>query len=414
MVRLLAGFGIGQGSGKPGAEFATQAAISVAASPSASGARRAPGGGCEAQMGHLADAVSRGRRCEGFSKKKTCDLNPLPFPICLYERRRNAEKEEGSMTDSVLMVGATGHIGRHLVKALLGCGHEVLMLTRSRASRGPEDKRSMLIEAFMRQGAKRVEGSLEDAQSLERACAQADAVVSTIDHRPDHLKLQVALARDAAASGRIRRFIPSQFGMDSRTYGQGQVDHGDVKKALQREFDASGVPITYVHINGLATAWAASLGQLGLDSPPSDAIDVYGEGGIRFSMVTPEDVGQFAARTLFDPRTANRHVLISPPENRLSQNELIAIWEAKARTKLRRRLVSARELDDRLAALANRKDKFGELAFLQLIRAAWIDGLGDGRRRPDVLELTELYPDTAYETIPQYLERFVPAMEVAQ
>ncbi len=98
----------------------------------------------------------------------------------------------------------------------------------------------------------------------------------------------------------------------------------------------------------------------------------------------------------------------------MSQNELIAIWEARTKSRLRRRVIPARELDERIATLAHRPDKFAELSFLQLIRAAWIDKLGDGRRRPDVLELTELYPDIGYETIPQYLERFVSVAKAAE
>jgi uncharacterized protein YbjT (DUF2867 family) len=318
------------------------------------------------------------------------------------------------MTDRVLVVGATGHLGRHFVCALQRNGHDVLMLLRPHTPRDPQDDRNIFIEAQVRQGAKIIDGSLENPASLERVCAEADAIVSCIDHRPDHLELQVPLARAAAKSGRVKRIIPSQFGMDSRTYRQGRVDHGDTKKALQQEFDSCGVPITYVHINGMATDWAASLGQLGLRSPPREQIDVYGEGNVKFSMVTPQDVAQYAVKALFDPRVANRHVLISPPENRLSQNELIAIWETKAKSKLRRRVISGRDLDDRIAAVTNQPDKFVELSFLQLIRAAWIDGLGDGRRRPDVEELTELYSDTGYETIPQYLERFVPVAEAAE
>jgi uncharacterized protein YbjT (DUF2867 family) len=318
------------------------------------------------------------------------------------------------MTERVLLVGAAGHVGRHFVDALRRNGHEVLMLLRPDAQKDREGERSILIESLVRQGAKIIEGNLEDPPSLERACAKVDAVVSCIDHRPDHLKLQVALARVAAKSGHVRRIIPSQFGMDSRSYEQSRVDHGDTKRELQKQFDACGVPITYIHVNGLATFWAASLGQLGLKAPPSEQIDVYGDGNIKFSMATPEDVARYAALALFDPRTANRHTLISPPENRLSQNELIAMWEARTKCKLRRRVIPARELDERIAAMADQPDKFGQLSFLQLIRAAWIDGLGDGRRRPDVMELTELYPDTGYETIPQYLERFVAVADAAE
>ena len=106
--------------------------------------------------------------------------------------------------------------------------------------------------------------------------------------------------------------------------------------------------------------------------------------------------------------------MISPPENRLSQGELIVMWESLTGAKLHRHTISARALDERIAAVSDKPDKFAALSFLQLIRAAWIDGLGDGRRRPDVLELTELYPDIGYETIRQYLSRFTSAANAAE
>jgi uncharacterized protein YbjT (DUF2867 family) len=319
------------------------------------------------------------------------------------------------MTECVLVVGATGHIGRHFVQALRNEGRDVLALVRPDTSDdfAGGDRRAV-IDSFVRQGARLVEGRLEDVRILERACADADAIVSCIDHRPDHLNLQSTLARIAAKSGRIKRIIPSQFGMDSRVYADGRVDHGDTKRTLQQEFDDCGVPISYVHINGLATFWAASLGQLGLKQPPHEQVDVYGAGNIKFSIVTPEDVARHAARALFDPQTANRHTLISPPENRLSQAELIAMWEGLTGAKLRRHTISAGELDERIAAASGQPGNFAALSFLQLIRAAWIDGLGDGRRRPDVLELTELYPDLGYETVPQYLRRFTSAAQAAE
>jgi uncharacterized protein YbjT (DUF2867 family) len=152
------------------------------------------------------------------------------------------------MTDQVLLVGATGQIGRHFVDALRRSGHEVLMLFRPDAPEDREGERRILIQSLVRQGAKIIEGDLEDPSSLERACSEADAVVSCIDHRPDHLKQQVALARAAARTGRVKRIIPSQFGIDSRTYQQTRVDHGDTKRELQQEFDACGVPMTYVHV----------------------------------------------------------------------------------------------------------------------------------------------------------------------
>lgn len=318
------------------------------------------------------------------------------------------------MTERVLVVGATGQLGRHFVHALRQEGRDVLMLVRPSASSEPAGNRKAVVEALVKRGAEPIEGRLEDADLIERVCAEVDAIVSCVDHRPTSLQLQATLARSAAKSGRVKRIMPSQFGMDSRVYLEGRVEHGDTKRQLQQVFDASGVPVTYVHVNGLAAAWTASLGQLGLREPPREDIEVYGDGNVKFSMVTPVDVARYGARALFDDRTANRHTLISPPQNRLSQNELIAMWESLAGVKLRRRTVSAKEMDDNVAAVEGQPDKFIQLSFFQLVRAAWIDGLGDGRRRPDVLELTELYTDLGYETISRYLGHFLPATEAAE
>jgi hypothetical protein len=49
----------------------------------------------------------------------------------------------------------------------------------------------------------------------------------------------------------------------------------------------------------------------------------------------------------------------------------------------------------------------------QLVRAAWIDGLGDGRRLPDVIELSELYPNIDYRRASEYLDRYPRHQEIA-
>jgi uncharacterized protein YbjT (DUF2867 family) len=306
----------------------------------------------------------------------------------------------------VLIVGATGRLGRHFVTALLGYGHVVSALVRDDDSAGAQ--RRALLERFARSGVNLIGGALEDEASLERACRGVDAVVSCVDHRPDHLRLQANLARAAAQSGTVRRILPSQFGIDSRLYGEARVDHGDLKRQLQAVFAASGVATTFVHANGLASDWVGCLGQLGLAEPPREEAEVYGDGMVRFSTVAPEDAARYASRALIDYRTRDRHVTITPPQNLLSQLELIALWEAKSCARLRRKFVSPNELDARISALAQEPGRRAQLAMAQLVRAAWIDGLGDGRRLPDALELTALYPEIDYQRTGDYLDRYLP------
>ncbi len=308
------------------------------------------------------------------------------------------------MPQRVLLVGATGRLGRHFVDALTENGHQVVALVRT----GARSDQPVLLDHFASVGVELVEGSLEDQDGLDRACRDTDAVVSCVDHRPDRLRLQANLARAASRSDRVKRIIPSQFGIDSRVYGEARVDHGDVKRELQRVFADCGTAVTYVHTNGLASDWVGSLGQLGLRAPPSEDVEVYGDGAVRFSTVAPEDAARYAVRALFDPRTADKHVVIVPPDNLLTQHDLIDLWEAKSGVTLQRRPVSKEALDDRITTLATDPASRPQLAMAQLVRAAWLDGFGDGRRLPDVIGLVELYPELSYVRASAYLDRYLP------
>lgn len=65
---------------------------------------------------------------------------------------------------NILVTGATGQVGRHLIDQLLGSGHNVRALTRSPA------------RAVLPTGADAVAGDLTDTASLEAAFAEMDAV----------------------------------------------------------------------------------------------------------------------------------------------------------------------------------------------------------------------------------------------
>lgn len=309
------------------------------------------------------------------------------------------------MARHILVVGATGRLGRHFIEVLTGQGHQVTALVREQDD--PRGDRRASLARLAAAGVTLVPGALDDVAALDRACAGVTEIVSCVDHRPDHLLQQAALAQAAARAGTVRRIMPSQFGIDSRLYGEARVDHGDAKRAVQGMLAEAGIPLTFVHTNGLAGEWVGSLGQLGLSRPPRDAVEVYGNGDVRFSTVAIEDVARFAVRALFDPAAANRHVAIIPPDNLLAQNELIAAWETKAGVRLTRRTIMPAALDGRIATLARDPARRAEFAMAQLVRAAWMDGLGDGRRLPDVIDAVQAYPDLDYIRASEYLDRYL-------
>src|SRR5689334_12284331 len=101
----------------------------------------------------------------------------------------------------ILVVGATGHLGRELVAACRQLGHEPHALVRPSARRDPA--RMAPLEAAR---ATLHEGDLADRDSLRRACRGMDTVISALGGA------QVAAEDpllDAVEEAGVERFVPS-------------------------------------------------------------------------------------------------------------------------------------------------------------------------------------------------------------
>lgn len=105
----------------------------------------------------------------------------------------------------VLVVGGTGYIGRRIVKACLAQGHATYVLQR------PEigldiDKLQMLL-SFKEQGARLVEASFSDHQSIVDAVKQVDVVICTmsgVHFRSHNILVQLKLVDAIKEAGNIK------------------------------------------------------------------------------------------------------------------------------------------------------------------------------------------------------------------
>ncbi|RVW77145.1 Isoflavone reductase-like [Vitis vinifera] len=194
----------------------------------------------------------------------------------------------------VLVVGGTGYIGRRMVKASLAQGHPTFVLQRPEIGMDI-DKLQMLL-SFKAKGATLVEGSVADHKSL--------------------LKLVDAIKE----AGNIKRFLPSEFGMDPSRMGDalepGRVSF-DEKMIVRKAIEEAKIPHTYVSANCFAGYFVPNLSQMAALTPPKEK---------RF-FVDEDDVATYAIKTIDDPRTLNKTVYIRPPENILSQRQIVEMWE---------------------------------------------------------------------------------------
>nr|ABV02071.1 Isoflavone reductase [Fagopyrum cymosum] len=307
----------------------------------------------------------------------------------------------------VLVVGGTGYIGRRLVEASLRQGHETFVLQR------PEicfdiDKIQTLL-ALKKKGARVVEGSFSDHRSLVQAVKMADVVIcpmSGLHFRTHNLLLQLKLVEAIKEAGNIKRFLPSEFGMDLARM-KDHLKPGNVtvheKMEVRNAIEDANIPFTYISANCLAGYFVGSLSQLGTLVPPKDNLTIYGDGNVKVVYVDDDDVATYTIKTIDDPRTLNKTLYIRPPENILSQRELIGIWEKLIGKELNKKSISGQELLD----MKGDVDYVTQVIICRVYHI-FIDGCLTNFKVAEDEEASKLYPEVNYKRMDEFLKIYIP------
>ncbi len=226
----------------------------------------------------------------------------------------------------ILVAGATGMVGGEVCRLLRKEGKPVRALVRATAK--PEK-----VEALRALGCEVVKGDLLDPASLARACAGAEAVVSTVSAMPfswDPPHNTVASVDldgqrrliDAATAARVRRFVLITF--------SGHIDRPfplrDAKRAAEAHLRQSGMPFTILRPSFFSEVWLSPA--VGFDAVGGRAA-IYGDGFNRISWISCADVARFVTAALASPTAAGETIELGGPEA-LSPLEVVRIFEALA------------------------------------------------------------------------------------
>ena len=131
-----------------------------------------------------------------------------------------------------------------------------------------------------------------------------------------------------------------------------------------------------------------ALGQLG-NAATSGEVQLFGDGHVEASMMMLPDIARLTVAILDDPNMANKEVRLTA--NVTDQEGMIATWEKLSGKEVNRKSVSKDDLNQ-LIEQSTTPETFGQRIFAQLHRSIWING-DCMKKRPDVLEATEQYPD---------------------
>ena len=289
-----------------------------------------------------------------------------------------------------LIVGATGHLGQEMVKACAAAGNEIHALVR------PETRNDInKMKGLKAARATLHEGDLKRYDSLLAACKAVDNVVSTVGGM--QIGDELALIKAVKEAG-VKRFIPSDFGLDPAAAGPNSCVLFDAKAMIHQAIKAASIPYTFVHANGFFSYWVRTLGDLTKlmgDQLPPAAVNIYGDGNVKGSFASLADIAAVTARALNDANMQNKEVRIIA--NTRTQNELVDLWQKQSGRTVKKTRVSAQDLETIIAS-STTPEQGMLLVLAQLHRSVWIRG--DAVKRAGAAQdATRLYQDIKLQTV---------------
>ena len=185
---------------------------------------------------------------------------------------------------NVLVMGATGKQGSHLVSKLLARGHSVRAFTRK-----PESPAAAALAA---RGVTIVRGDFEDQGSLERAARGVDTVFAMATPFEIGEKAEtregINIVHAASAVGVSHLVYSSVAGADRAT----GIPHFDSKFEVEKEVRRSGVPFTIVapvfFMENFLADWLA-------DGIAKGSIAIAVPATRRMQQIALADIAQFTA-----------------------------------------------------------------------------------------------------------------------
>nr|AKB11752.1 eugenol synthase 2 [Gymnadenia odoratissima] len=322
------------------------------------------------------------------------------------------------MTESaskVLVIGATGYIGKYLVEASVKLGHPTFALVRSPViaaghpgtHHADEEGRNNLIQSFHNAGVHVLFGDVNDREVLVGAMRKVDVVYSALGHHPYNLLEQQTLIIAAIKqAGNIKRFFPSEFGFDVERnqflepLKSVLAEKIKIREAVRKE----GIPFTFVSSNFGATYFLSRLGQVEADGIPAATVSIIGDGNPKAIHVDERDIATYSIKAADDERTLNKILYIRPPANIYSANELVSLWETKTNKTLERIYVSEEEVLKKINESPGPLPFFYAVAYAGFIKGQTTNFDID----PSIgVEASILYPDVEYTTVEKYMDRFL-------
>jgi uncharacterized protein YbjT (DUF2867 family) len=230
----------------------------------------------------------------------------------------------------VLVVGATGQLGRMITRKLIESGTPVRALARTREK----------LATFAAQ-AEIAAVDLRDVRKLTESCRGIDQIIATANNnlgkgpnspaRTDLSNYQNLCA--AARNAGVRRLVyVSARGLTQDS----PVDVFRIKWYIEDAIRRSGVPHVMLRPSAFMEIWVDEILAKGIRE--KSVATIFGDGNTIINYIAAEDVAEFAVRILSRPDVVNEVVEVGGPSS-LTQNDLTTLIERRLNRHAKRRHV---------------------------------------------------------------------------
>jgi uncharacterized protein YbjT (DUF2867 family) len=235
-----------------------------------------------------------------------------------------------SQESRVLVAGATGQLGRVIVRKLVASGRRVRALARNPARL-----------AELAPGAEAAAVDLLDVPKLNEACRGVDQIIATANNNmgkgassPTRIDLPsyqnlCAAARNAG----VRRLVYVSY---EGVRQDAPVDIFRVKWYIEDAIRRSGVPHVMLRPTAFMDVWIDELLAKGIRE--KGVATIFGDGNRLSNYIAVDDVAEFAVKIVDRSDVVNEAVAVGGPSN-VTQNHLATLIERRLNTTAKRRHV---------------------------------------------------------------------------
>ena len=240
------------------------------------------------------------------------------------------DPEVAITTPRVLVVGATGQLGRVVVGRLAASGTPVRALARN-ATRLAELQAEAEIAAV----------DLADVPRLTEACRGVDQIVATANNNMGSganspTRIDLAAYQNLCAAARntgVRRLIYVSYrGVDQ----DAPVDIFRLKWYIEDAIRRSGIPHVMLRPTAFMEIWIDQLLAKGIRE--KSLATIFGDGTRVANYIAVGDVAEFVVRILARAEVVNEAVEVGGPSN-VTQEDLASLIEQRFNVKAKRRHV---------------------------------------------------------------------------